>query len=545
MVSSRGPASSPVATASRMRACSYAKPPRETAGDAVGELAGGLAAAVGAMPGVGVGVPQAGHDGAVRGIDAAEGGGAPGAVGFDRRDASAAYDDVGVVAGRLARAVPQAPGVHHQVGGCGSGGGEGDADGTGRAAVDADEPQPGAGQVQQGGGVAGPGGVVGRFGGEGAQVAARGAVGVDGQQAQRRLDDHRHPAAVGRPDGPGVVPVGDRRVRRDGVQAVGSGGGVDDPDEVVALPEAGVEAVAVAEGEVAAVGRPARTAGQPAAAEGCGQDAFLAGRQVADEQSSGQVETGQPLSVGGQRGVDPAAGGERGLLTGGQIVAVHAEESVAVVGVDEGALVRRPGGREEIAGAGRPVQSPGRTAARTAGEPQGVEGGERDLPAVGRQRGQVDAARGAGVGRLPEVVLLGLVPRPPHGEHALEGQGLRLPGTVRAYEGEGAVEGEEQLSRRRPARGHRGDVAGHRDGPAVDDQGAGGVRWGGGAQMCQAAVGGDGGGHDLRARGLGVPCGDRAGAVGGHGGDGTGVQAGAQRGGDGLRADEQDAGAVR
>ncbi len=41
---------------------------------------------------------------------------------------------------------------------------------------------------------------------------------------------------------------------RDQVEAVGAGRRVDDPDDVVALPETGVEAVAVAQGEVAAVG---------------------------------------------------------------------------------------------------------------------------------------------------------------------------------------------------------------------------------------------------------------------------------------------------
>ncbi len=124
-------------------------------------------------------------------------------------------------------------------------------------------------------------------------------------------------------------------MRGDRVQSVRAGRGVDDADEVVALAEAEVEAVAVAEGEVAAVGRPAGPAGQTARAERRRQHPFRTGREVPDDEPPAHVEAGEPFPVGRERGMHPAAGGERGLLAGGQISPVHAEQPVAVVRVQQ------------------------------------------------------------------------------------------------------------------------------------------------------------------------------------------------------------------
>jgi len=77
-----------------------------------------------------------------------------------------------------------------------------------------------------------------------------------------------------------------------------AGGRVEDPDEVVALAEALVEAVAVAQGHPAAVRRPAGAAGESAAAERCGEHLFGAVGQVAHQQVAGHVQAGQLGPVG-------------------------------------------------------------------------------------------------------------------------------------------------------------------------------------------------------------------------------------------------------
>jgi hypothetical protein len=237
----------------------------------------------------------------------------------------------------------------------------------------------------------------------------------------------------------------------------------------------------------------------------------------------------------------PPAGRQRGLLAGGQISPVHAEQSVTVVRIKQRLSVARPRRPEQIAGGRRPTQPLRCPAARTVPQPQRVERREGDPPPVGRQRGQMNPPNRPRPPRLPQVVLLDLVARPVHGQHTPEGDRVRLGRLLRSYEGEVAVHGEQQLALRRPAGRHGRDVPGDRDGFALDDERAGAVGCRGGPQIRQASpVRRERGGHDLRGRGLGVFHDDRPRALGGDGGDGPGLEAGAGGRGDALRPDEQD-----
>ncbi|MDQ1040870.1 hypothetical protein QFZ75_007286 [Streptomyces sp. V3I8] len=237
--------------------------------------------------------------------------------------------------------------------------------------------------------------------------------------------------------------------------------------------------------------------------------------------------------------MDPSAGGECALLAGDRIQPVHPEQAVPVVRVQQGASVARPRRPHEVLRGRGPAQRPRCRATRSTGQPERVEGGEGDVPAVGRQRGQVDAADRAGA-PLTQVVLLDRVVRPVHGQHALEGDDLAPRRLLRPYEGEVAVDGQQELPGRRPAGRHRRDVPGDGDGLTVDDERAGAVRRRGGPQIRQAAVRRGGGRHDLCGRGVGVLHDDGAGSPGGDGGDGTGLDTGPGGGGDALRAYEED-----
>lgn len=331
---------------------------------------------------MGVRVPQARDHRAVARVDPAHGG-AVGPVRGDLGDPAVADDDIDVLADVRPGAVPEAARVDDRVGRAGSAVVQGDADGTGAAVGDVGQAQGADGEVEEGAGVGGPGRVVGGFGGELAGLAVGGAVGADRKQPQRGLGDDGHPAAVRGPDGPGVVAVGERGVRGEGVQGGGAGGGVDDPDEVEALAEALVDAVAVAEGDVPAVGRPAGAAGETARAEGCREDPFGAVGQVAHHEVARHVQAGQPGPVGREGGEDPAALGEHGLRPGVEVATPYGEQPVAVVGVHQCRAVGCPGRRQHIAG-GRDLENlAGWPAARRPDGPQRVERGEGDGPAVG------------------------------------------------------------------------------------------------------------------------------------------------------------------
>ena len=267
------------------------------------------------------------------------------------------------------------------------------------AAGDVDQAQPGARQVQEG--------AASRADQEGwsAGSSVRGRSsprgvpsGSTGSRQRAGLDDDGQPAAVGRPDGPGVVAVGEGGMRCDGVQAVRAGRGVDDPDEVVALAEALVEAVAVAQREVAAVGRPARPCRaarlRRAARRGRVRSPVARSRTT---RPAGHVEAGEPrcrraTSAGmhpaaRRRGRSPRRWRDRGGTRRG---------------------VRR--GRRRTPGTGRRAPRRGRgdsrwAAARTtrSGRPppdvcaiqRELRAAKATLPAVGRERGQMDAAHRA------------------------------------------------------------------------------------------------------------------------------------------------------
>ncbi len=317
-------------------------------------------------------------------------------------------------------------------------------------------------------------------------------------------------------------------MRGEGVQGGGPGGRVDDADEVVALTKALVEAIAVAQRHIAAVGRPAGPAGQPARSERGGQDVFGAVRQVAHHEVAGHVQAGQPRPVGRQGGEDPAARREHGLRAGAEVAAPYGEQSVPVVGVHECRAVGCPGRGRHIARGGHLKHLAGRSAARRPGGPQGVERGEGDAAAVRRQGGQVQRADGPGA-RALEVVRLAAVAGPVHGQRGREGNLLAVPRRVRVDQAEVSVDREEQPLCVRPAGRGGEDVARHGDRLTVHDKGAGGGRCGCGPQVGQAPGGRDGGGHQLGAGVVGVLHADGARPVGGHGRDGGRPQ-GARRG---------------